>query len=106
MFSRAVALTISSLLLLASATPLEVAGICSNGSDALCCNAVMQASDPAAAGILGLLGVVVPNLNLIVGLTCSPIGTPSTAACSANTVCCANDNFGGLIALDCTPVTL
>ncbi|KAI0370762.1 hydrophobin-251, partial [Pilatotrama ljubarskyi] len=94
--------------LLASTTPLEAAGICSNGSDTLCCNAVVQASNSAAAGILSGLGIVVPNVNTIVGITCLPIsgvGAGSTAACSANAVCCAN-NFGGLITLDCTPVTL
>jgi hypothetical protein len=38
-----------------------------------CCNTTTKASDPSASAILGLLGIVLQDLNVIVGLTCSPI---------------------------------
>ena len=38
-----------------------------------CCNSVTKASDPSATKILGLLGIVLQDLNVLVGLTCSPV---------------------------------
>ncbi|KAG6850087.1 hypothetical protein H0H93_001220 [Arthromyces matolae] len=32
-----------------------------------------QSSDPAIASLAGLLGIVLPNLNIPVGLACSPL---------------------------------
>ena len=52
-----------------TATP---ASQCSTG-DLQCCNSVEQSTDPDAADALSLLGVVVEGVNVLVGLTCSPI---------------------------------
>jgi Fungal hydrophobin len=38
-----------------------------------CCNSVTKASDPVAGVLLGLLGIVLQDLNVLVGVTCSPI---------------------------------
>ena len=38
-----------------------------------CCESTATASDPSAAAVLGLLGIVLQDLNVLVGLTCSPI---------------------------------
>jgi hypothetical protein len=38
-----------------------------------CCNSVEMASDPSAAQLLGVLGVVVQDVNALVGITCNPI---------------------------------
>ncbi|KAI0075015.1 fungal hydrophobin, partial [Panus rudis PR-1116 ss-1] len=81
---------------------------CSTGP-VQCCNSVQHAGAPAAAGLLGLLGVVVQDLNVPIGLTCSPIsviGGGSGGNCNAQTVCCENNNFSGLIAIGCTPINL
>ncbi|KAJ7764377.1 fungal hydrophobin [Mycena metata] len=60
----------------------------------LCCNQVGDASDPAIAQFLGLLGVVASGT---VGLQCSPLGS----SCSGQVACCTNLNFNGLIATGC-----
>ena len=73
MFSKLVVL--SSLAVLAVATPVpndEPASSCTTGP-VQCCQSTTTAGAPAAASILGLLGVVVQDLNIPVGLTCTPI---------------------------------
>ena len=60
-----------------------------------CCNYVKTAKDPATAAILALLGVVVQDVNVPIGVTCSPIsviGVPGNS-CSGQTVCCENNSF-------------
>ncbi|KAH9850882.1 fungal hydrophobin-domain-containing protein [Lenzites betulinus] len=81
---------------------------CSTGA-IQCCESVQSANSAAVSPILGLLGVVLQDLNVPVGLTCSPIsvvGVGGSNACSANTVCCENNSFGGLISIGCLPVEL
>ncbi|KDQ62744.1 hypothetical protein JAAARDRAFT_190030 [Jaapia argillacea MUCL 33604] len=73
-----------------------------------CCDTVEPASSPAAAGILKSIGVVVQDVNALVGLTCSPItavGVGSGSACTANPVCCTDNSWGSLISIGCVPVT-
>ena len=75
MFSRVAAFAVATLPLLAAATPLAVrgdAGSCSTGS-LQCCNSVQSAKSSAVGVILGLLGIVLQDLNVDVGLTCTPI---------------------------------
>ncbi|KIK60548.1 hypothetical protein GYMLUDRAFT_113435, partial [Collybiopsis luxurians FD-317 M1] len=45
---------------------------CSTGP-VQCCNSVTSASNPITSTILGLLGIVLGNLNVNVGLGCSPL---------------------------------
>ncbi|KAL4253642.1 hypothetical protein AB1N83_012983 [Pleurotus pulmonarius] len=73
-----------------------------------CCNSVQKADSPSVTSILGLLGIVLSSVDVLVALTCSPltvIGVGGTS-CSAQTVCCENNNFNGLIALGCIPINL
>ena len=54
-----------------------------------------QASS-AATALLGLLGIVLQDTNLLIGMDCSPItvvGVGSGNACSANVVCCENNTI-------------
>ncbi|KDQ57922.1 hypothetical protein JAAARDRAFT_129727 [Jaapia argillacea MUCL 33604] len=74
-----------------------------------CCDTVESASSSGVAAILGLLGIVLQDLDVLVGLTCSPltvVGVGSGSACSANPVCCTDNSYGGLISIGCVPITL
>ncbi|KAH9940201.1 hydrophobin [Epithele typhae] len=92
--------------LLAAVTP-AFAQTCSTGI-LQCCELVEKASDPAAAAVLKSIGVVVQDVDTLIGLTCSPItviGVGTGDSCSASTVCCDDNSHGSLISVGCVPVT-
>ncbi|KAE9407602.1 hydrophobin 2 [Gymnopus androsaceus JB14] len=100
----------AALATLAAATPTlrnEPASSCTTGP-VQCCNTVEPASSSAAAGLLGLLGIVVQDLTVAVGITCSPITVIGAggSGCSAQAVCCEDNSHGTLISIGCVPVTL
>ncbi|KAK7470374.1 hypothetical protein VKT23_001801 [Stygiomarasmius scandens] len=99
------ALVSAALATLAVAT--QPASQC-NTAPVQCCNTVGKASDPAIAKELGIIGVVVQDVNALVGVTCTPISVIGVGgnSCSANPVCCENNSFNGLVALGCVPVDL
>lgn len=72
MFSKFAVLASLALLAVATPMPNEPASSCSTG-DLQCCDTTGSASDPAIATELGFLGVVVQDIDALVGLTCSPI---------------------------------
>ena len=56
----------------------------------------LQTSDPAISKALSLIGVNVQDIDVLVGLTCSPItviGVGSGDTCSGTTVSCDNNEF-------------
>ena len=71
MFSKLAILSTFSILAVATAQSCTTGPI-------QCCQTTETAGSPTAAKLLGLLGVVVQDLNVIVGITCSPI-TVSTS---------------------------
>ncbi|TFK38443.1 fungal hydrophobin-domain-containing protein [Crucibulum laeve] len=73
-----------------------------------CCNSVQAANSAAASALLGLLGVVVDDVTALVGITCTPITVIGVGgnSCNAQTVCCENNSFKGVIAIGCTPVNI
>ncbi|KAK7464756.1 hypothetical protein VKT23_005963 [Stygiomarasmius scandens] len=102
--------SLAAIATLAVATPTrrnEPASSCSTGP-IQCCNTVTDAGDPAAAKVLGLLGIVIQDVTAVVGLTCTPISVIGVGgnSCSANPVCCADNSHGGLISIGCVPVDL
>lgn len=85
MFAQLFAL--SALALLAAATPAPVPGgepasSCST-APVQCCETVTSAGSSAASGILAAIGVVVQDVNAVVGLTCSPISVIGVGGGSA-----------------------
>ncbi|EJD01673.1 fungal hydrophobin [Fomitiporia mediterranea MF3/22] len=91
----------------ATATETITGGQCNTGP-IQCCNSVQKADSSAVTGILGLLGVVIQDINALVGLTCDPISVIGlgSAGCSATPVCCENNTFNGLIAIGCVPIII
>ncbi|KAJ4466324.1 hydrophobin 2 [Lentinula aciculospora] len=97
----------AALATLAVATPATRQTGCTTGT-LQCCGTVESASSPGATELLGLLGIVLQDLDVLVGLTCSPITVIGLggSSCSATTVCCDDNSQGGLISIGCLPVTL
>ena len=82
-------------------------GNCNTGAT-LCCNSVQSSSTTAIVQLAGLLGIALPSLGGMVGLSCSPIsiGGVGGSNCSAQPVCCTGNVFSGLIAAGCTPINI
>ncbi|KAF9524486.1 fungal hydrophobin-domain-containing protein [Crepidotus variabilis] len=74
-----------------------------------CCNNVQSANSGGVVGILlGLLDLVVAPVTAQVGSSCSPLSVIGLSgnSCSAQPVCCQNNNFSGLVVIGCSPVNL
>ncbi|KAF9478761.1 fungal hydrophobin [Pholiota conissans] len=123
MFSRVHALFffLATLSVLAAATTVTVtvtaaqptitagapANQCNTGS-LNCCDS-LERSDGTLVGILlGLLGVVIQGVEVLVGITCSPIDILGIGqnSCNEQPVCCENDTFNGIIAIGCVPINI
>ncbi|ESK92236.1 hydrophobin [Moniliophthora roreri MCA 2997] len=106
---KAVVFFFLSFTLLAAALPggPPSGGQCNTGP-IQCCNSVQSSSDPATSLLLGLLGVVLQGINVPIGLTCNPITVIGAGgnSCTAQTVCCENNNFNGVVAVGCTPINI
>jgi hypothetical protein len=72
-FATFVALAFATL---AAATPARR----TSSPGQVCCNSVESASDPAAAAILKSIGVVVQDVNALVGLTCTDVTVVGNSA--------------------------
>jgi len=55
----------------------------------------IQPSSTQGSLLLGLLGIILQDLNLNIGIGCSPISVVGVGgnACTATPVCCQNNNF-------------
>ncbi|PPQ71671.1 hypothetical protein CVT24_007824 [Panaeolus cyanescens] len=107
MFARASAVAVLALPIFAAATVIPRDGDCNTG-DISCCNSTMQSSITSLATLSSLLGLSLPDIGGLIGLSCSPISVLGAGgnSCSAQPVCCSNNSFGGLIALGCSPINL
>ncbi|KAF7359724.1 Hydrophobin [Mycena venus] len=77
--------------------------------DAQCCNTVESIQSPGVTQLLGLLGIVVTDNTLLVGIACTPItviGVGQGANCAQQPVCCINNDNNGIINIGCTPISL
>ncbi|KAJ7204229.1 hydrophobin 2 [Mycena rebaudengoi] len=100
---------ISVLVTLAAATPARRNGVppVTSPESPQCCNSVVPSSSTAAGAVAALIGLVIDDLNVDVGLSCSPI-TIIGNNCGGTTVMCdtPEKEWGGLIAINCIPITL
>ncbi|KAG6834162.1 hypothetical protein H0H93_011485 [Arthromyces matolae] len=73
-----------------------------------CCDSVQHSDQDAVTAIAKALGIVLPNVAIPVGVTCSPISLLGIGGntCNAQTVCCEHNDFDGLIALGCSPINI
>ncbi|KJA19436.1 hypothetical protein HYPSUDRAFT_217661 [Hypholoma sublateritium FD-334 SS-4] len=99
--------TLTTLALAAFAAASGASSQCNTGS-LQCCNSVQNADAPAAAALLGVLGIVLQDVTAQVGLTCSPISAIAVSgnSCSAQAACCTDNSFNGVVATGCTPINL
>ncbi|TFK19399.1 fungal hydrophobin [Coprinopsis marcescibilis] len=73
-----------------------------------CCNSVQQSNAPVVGVLAALLGINVGSITGLVGITCSPLTVIGIGGnnCNAQTVCCNNNTFNGIIAIGCTPINI
>ncbi|KAF9562992.1 fungal hydrophobin [Agrocybe pediades] len=104
---RASAVAVLALPVLAAATALPRDGDCNTG-DIQCCNSTAASSSTNLGLLSSLLGLVLPSIGGLIGLSCSPLNILGVGgnSCSAQPVCCTNNSFNGLIALGCTPINI
>ncbi|KAF5385533.1 hypothetical protein D9757_006724 [Collybiopsis confluens] len=88
---------------LVAASPARRA-TCSTGP-VQCCNHVEKASNPAVGLLATLVGVLIQDTNVDVGLQCSPVGGIGSGGCKSQSVCCEN-NSSSLISIGCVPIQL
>ncbi|CAG1981761.1 unnamed protein product [Fusarium graminearum] len=69
-----------------------------------CCLSVGKANDGPVGLILGLLGIVIKDLSIPIGLTCSSVPNAEACGASRTPVCCSDNSHGGLVAIGCTSV--
>ncbi|KAJ7772160.1 hypothetical protein B0H16DRAFT_1451243 [Mycena metata] len=71
-----------------------------------CCNSVVPSSNAAVSAVAALLGLDLSGINVPIGLSCSPI-TIAGNNCGSTTVTCdaPEEEWGGLIAINCLPIT-
>ncbi|TFK70620.1 fungal hydrophobin [Pluteus cervinus] len=110
MFSRIYAVFFALLVLpifaAAGVIPRQT-GNCNTGSIS-CCNSVQSSDSTAVTSLAGLLGIVLPEITGLIGLSCSPLSILGAGgnSCSAQPVCCTGNTFSGLINLGCSPINL
>ncbi|KAJ7276755.1 fungal hydrophobin [Mycena rebaudengoi] len=108
MFSKLSVIVASVLVTLAAATPTARTNTppTTPQNSPQCCNSVVSSGSTAASAVAALLGLDLTGLNVPIGLSCSPI-TVAGNNCGSTTVTCAapEKQWGGLIAINCIPIT-
>ncbi|KAJ7176364.1 fungal hydrophobin [Mycena crocata] len=106
MFSKLSLVVTSVLITLAAAIPNTTPPV-STPDSPQCCSSVVPSTSTAASAVAALLGLDLTGLVVDVGLSCSPI-TVIGNNCGGTTVTCEapEKEWGGLIAINCIPITL
>ncbi|KAF7342265.1 Hydrophobin 2 [Mycena venus] len=107
MFSKLSVVVASVLITLAAATPTGTPPPpVTTPNSPQCCNSVVSSTSAAASAVAALVGLDLTGLDVPVGLSCSPI-TVAGNNCGSTTVTCdaPEKEWGGLIAINCIPIT-
>ncbi|KAJ6459983.1 fungal hydrophobin [Mycena sanguinolenta] len=71
-----------------------------------CCKSIVSSTSAAAAAVAALVGLDLTGLNVPVGLSCSPITVAGNNCANTAVTCDApEEEWGGLIAINCIPIT-
>ncbi|KAJ7209880.1 hypothetical protein B0H12DRAFT_1242814 [Mycena haematopus] len=107
MFSKLSVVVASALITLAAAKPWSTPPPVTPPTSDQCCSSVVPADSSAASAVAGVLGLDLSGLLVDVGLSCSAI-TVVGNNCGGTTVTCdaPEVEWGGLIAINCIPITL
>ncbi|KAJ7184902.1 fungal hydrophobin [Mycena filopes] len=106
MFSKLSVVVASVLVTLAAAIPTTTPPVTPPDSPQ-CCNSVVTSTSSAASAVAALLGLDLTGLDVPIGLSCSPITVVGNNCGSTTVTCDAPDKeWGGLIAINCIPITL
>ncbi|KAJ7909443.1 fungal hydrophobin [Mycena leptocephala] len=105
MFSKISVVVTSVLITLAVATGTPPPPVTCPTSPQ-CCSSVASSSSSAASLVAAVVGLDLTGLNVPVGLTCSPITIIGNNCGGTEVVCDApQSSWGGLIAINCIPIT-
>ncbi|KAJ7697402.1 hypothetical protein B0H17DRAFT_1197461 [Mycena rosella] len=106
MFSKFSIIVTSVLITLAAAIPTTTPPVTPPTSNQ-CCSSVQSSSSSAVSAVAALLGLELSGLGVPIDLGCSPI-TVIGNNCGGTTVTCdaPEKEWGGLIAINCLPITL
>ncbi|KAJ7364717.1 fungal hydrophobin [Mycena albidolilacea] len=106
MFPKLSLVVTSVLVTLAAASPTNTPPV-TPPSSPQCCSSVQSSSSNVVSALAALLGLDLAGLNVPIGLSCSPI-TVIGNNCGGTTVNCdaPEKEWGGLIAINCLPITL
>ncbi|KAJ7063893.1 hypothetical protein C8F01DRAFT_1229498 [Mycena amicta] len=106
----------SKLSLLSAAVLISLAAAIPNGSPPppvtpptvpMCCASVQDSTSSAVSAVAALVGLDLTGINVPIGLSCSPITIIGNNCGSTTVNCDAPENeWGGLIAINCLPITL
>ncbi|KAK7046791.1 hydrophobin 2 [Favolaschia claudopus] len=106
MFPKLSIVVASVLITLAAAIPNSPPPPVTTPSSPQCCDSVVPSTSAAASAVAALVGLDLTGLNVPVGLSCSPITVVGNNCGSTTVTCDAPDKeWGGLIAINCIPIT-
>ncbi|KAF7291196.1 Hydrophobin 2 [Mycena indigotica] len=72
-----------------------------------CCKSVQSSTSSAVSAIAALVGLDLTGINVPIGLGCSPITVIGNNCGGTKVTCDAPEaQWGGLIAINCIPITL
>ncbi|KAI0682986.1 fungal hydrophobin-domain-containing protein [Cytidiella melzeri] len=99
----------TTLTVTAPASTVTAASQCNGTASLQCCEEAVAGDSILGRALLGLLGLVVTEVDILLGLDCSPIpviAVGSGDACSATPVCCENNSVDVPISIGCVVITL
>jgi len=105
MFSKLSLVFTSVFVILVAAIPTTTPPVPSPTSPQ-CCSSVVSSTSEAASAVAALVGLDFTGIDVPVGLSCSPITVIGNNCGSTTVTCDAPDvEWGGLIAINCIPIT-